>query len=323
MCKRQSVISREKTTSDDGLPVGEDRWRAVLEEKSARAVARARRADRVAGFTFKVAAAACLVVLAFIVGMILARGLGTAVKPSFLLGKPRVMGEGGGIGPMVFSSLYLTLVTTLILTPLGVGAGLYLAEYSRGKRLVGLLRWASESLSSISSVVFGIFGMVFFVIYLRLGYSILAGALTLALMNLPTVMRVTEEAVRAVPASYREASLSLGASRWETTKRVVFPAALPGIITGVILTMGRVMGESAALVYTVGVIVRKPPFSPLQPGAPMAAHIWYLYTEGGIVPDWMRIASGEAAALLVLVLLMNLFARVIASKIRKKMGIIG
>ncbi len=316
----RTIAKPEINTSEAGLKNGNG-WRGLLEKKAARAAARARWAERVASFIFRTSAAVSLVVLAFIIGTILARGLGTALDPSFLFGKPQALKEGGGIGPMLFSSLYLTLLTSVIVVPLGVGAALYLAEFSREGRLVRLIRWGTESLSSISSVIFGIFGMVFFVIYLRFGYSLLAGALTLTLMNLPTVMRVTEESVRAVPGSYREASLSLGASRWETTKKVVLPAALPGITTGVVLTMGRIMGESAALVYTVGIFVRKIPLSPLQPAAPMAANIWHIYTEGALIPDWMRVASGEAAALLVLVLFFNLAAGALAGIIRKKMGI--
>lgn len=315
----------ESQSMEDSLVKGGqeiDGWKAFLEEKATKASSRARWADHTASVIVKSAAAVSLIVLAFIIGTILYRGLGTALNPSFLFGKPQALREGGGIGPMLFSSLYLTLLTTVIVVPLGVGAALYLAEFSREGRTVRLIRWGTESLSSISSVVFGIFGMVFFVIYLRFGYSLIAGALTLTLMNLPTVMRVTEESVRAVPGSYREASLSLGASRWETTKKVVLPAALPGITTGVVLTMGRIMGESAALVYTVGIFVRKIPLSPLQPAAPMAANIWHIYTEGALIPDWMRVASGEAAALLILVLLFNLAAGALAGAIRKKMGIL-
>jgi phosphate transport system permease protein len=318
------VAVRSAVRSPSGAPpLGEGNgWRGLLEERAAKAARKASMADRAAGLVFKAAAAVSLAVLAFIIGIILVKGLGTAVRPSFLFGRPQAMKEGGGIGPMFISSLYLTFLTTVIVVPLGVGAALYLAEFSRDGRLVRLVRWGTESLSSISSVVFGIFGMVFFVIYMRLSYSLLAGALTLTLMNLPTVMRVTEESIRAIPWSYREASLSLGASRWETARRVVLPAALPGITTGAILTMGRIMGESAALVYTVGIFVRKPPLSPLQPAAPMAANIWHLYTEGALIPDWMRVASGEAAALLVLVLLLNLGAGALARVIRKKMGIV-
>jgi phosphate transport system permease protein len=321
---KPAVATRSAVRSSSGaLPLSDESgWRSLLEERAARAARKARMADRAAGLFFKAAAAVSLAVLAFIIGIILVKGLGTAVRPSFLFGRPQAMKEGGGIGPMFFSSLYLTLLTTLMVVPLGVGAALYLAEFSRDGRLVRLVRWGTESLSSISSVVFGIFGMIFFVIYMRLGYSLLAGALTLTLMNLPTVMRVTEESIRAIPWSYREASLSLGASRWETARRVVLPAALPGITTGAVLTMGRIMGESAALVYTVGIFVRKPPLSPLQPAAPMAANIWHLYTEGALIPDWMRVASGEAAALLVMVLLLNLGAGALAGAIRKKMGIL-
>jgi phosphate transport system permease protein len=198
-----------------------------------------------------------------------------------------------------------------------------LTEFAKEGRVTRLVRFGADSLSTVPSVVFGIFGMVLFVVYFGLGYSLLAGALTLALLNLPTVMRTAEEAIRAVPYSYREACMGLGASRWETAKKIVLPSAMPGITTGVVLTMGRIVGESAAVIYTVGIFVRKAPISPLQPAAPMAAHIWHTYTEGALVSDWMRVANGEAAFLLLVVLVLNLVARLIARTFQKRLGMVG
>ncbi len=277
-------------------------------------------ADRAATVSIWSAALAALAILLFIIGAILWNGLGTALSPSFVFGKPQAMREGGGIWPMVVSSVYLSVLTLALVIPLGVGAAVYMAEFARAGRLARLVRFGADSLSAVPSVVFGVFGMVVFVIYLGLGYSLLAGALTLTLLNLPTVARASEEAIRAVPQSYREAALSMGCTRWEMVKKVVLPVAQPGITTGAVLTVGRIVGESAAVIYTVGLFVRKVPWSPFAPAAPMAANIWHMYTEGALVPDWFRVASGEAAFLLLSVLALNMAARMLAAFLRRKMG---
>lgn len=278
------------------------------------------RADRVATALIWLAAATALLVLTFIIATILWNGLGVALSPSFVFGKPQAMREGGGIWPMVISSFYLALLTLVMVIPLGVGAAVYMAEFAREGRVTRLVRFGADALSAVPSVVFGIFGMVVFVIYLGLGYSLLAGALTLTLLNLPTVMRSSEEALLAVPRSYREAAFAMGCTRWETAKKVVLPAALPGITTGAVLCVGRIIGESAAVVYTVGLFVRKVPWSPFKPAAPMAANIWHMYTEGALVPDWFRVASGEAALLLLVVLVLNVLSRLVSDLLRRKMG---
>ena len=281
---------------------------------------RAARYDRVATWMVWSLALLGLGLLAFIIGTIFWRGLAVALDPRFFFGKPQAMQAGGGIWPMIVSSFYLALITIVIVVPIGVGAAIYMSEFAREGWITRMVRFGADSLSTVPSVVFGIFGMVIFVIYLGLGYSLLAGALTLTLLNIPTVMRTTEEAIAAVPFSYREASMGLGASRWETVKKVVLPSAMPGITTGTVLTMGRIVGESAAIIYTVGIFVRRIPTSPLQPAAPMAANIWHMYTEGALVSDWMRVANGEAAFLLLVVLALNLLARVIAGYYQKRLG---
>ena len=291
-----------------------------MAEVAAIARRRAFLADRMARLGIWSLSALALSVVALVIGVILWNGLGTALSPSFLFGKPEAMREGGGIWPMVVSSFYLAALTLLMVIPLGVGAAVYMSEYAGEGRLTRLVRFGADSLSAVPSVVFGIFGMVVFVIYLDLGYSLLAGALTLTLLNLPTVMRSAEEAIRSVPVSLREAALALGCTRWETVKKAVLPVAMPGITTGAILCVGRIVGESAAVIYTVGLFVRKVPWSPLRPAAPMAANIWHMYTEGALVPDWFRVASGEAAFLLLLVLILNLAARSVAAAVRKRMG---
>ncbi|MDI6873653.1 MAG: phosphate ABC transporter permease PstA [Actinomycetota bacterium] len=276
--------------------------------------------DRLATVVIWSFALLALLVVVTVIGIILWNGLGAALSPSFVFGKPQAMWEGGGIWPMVVSSFYLAALTLALVIPLGVGAAVYMSEFAREGRLVRLVRFGADSLSAVPSVVFGIFGMVVFVIYLGLGYSLLAGALTLTLLNLPTVMRSAEEAIRAVPRSYREAALAMGCTRWETVRKAVLPVAVPGITTGAILSAGRIVGESAAVIYTVGLFVRKVPWSPFRPAAPMAANIWHMYTEGALVPDWFRVASGEAAFLLLTVLALNLAARMTARTVRKRMG---
>jgi len=200
----------------------------------------------------------------------------------------------------------------VIALPVGVGASIYMAEYAKRGKVSSLVRFGADSLSTVPSIVFGIFGMLVFVTYFSLGYSLLAGAFTLAILNLPTLMRTSEEALRAVPDTYREASMGLGATRWHTIKKVILPSAMPGITTGAVLTMGRIIGESAAIIYTVGIFTAKVPWSPLQAGAPMAGNIWYMYTEGAKIPDFARVAGGEAAFLLMVVLALVLLARLVA-----------
>ncbi len=278
--------------------------------------------DRMATVTVWSLAILGLGILAFIIATIFWRGLTTALTPSFFMGKPQAMKEGGGIGPMIVSSFYLAFLTIIIVVPVGAGAAIYMSEFAKEGWITRSVRFGADTLSTVPSVIFGIFGLVLFVIYFGLGYSLLAGALTLTLLNIPTVMRTTEEALKAVPASYREASMGLGATRWETIKKVVLPSAMPGITTGTVLTIGRIIGESAAIIFTVGIFIRKIPTSPLQPAAPMAANIWHTYTEGALVSDWMRVANGEAAFLLLVVLLLNLLARVVARLYQKRLGMV-
>jgi phosphate transport system permease protein len=250
--------------------------------------------------------------------LVMWRGLAVALSPSFLFGKPEALKAGGGIGPMLWSSFYLAGLTLVIVLPIGIGAAIYMAEYAKEGRMTSLVRFGADSLSTVPSIVFGIFGLVLFVTYFGLGYSLLAGALTLALLNLPTVMRTTEQALKAVPDTYREASMGLGATRWHTIKKVVMPSAVPGILTGAILTMGRIIGESAIIILTVGIYLSWYPVSPLQSGAPMAGNIWHLFTEGANLSDYLRIAAGESAVLLLVVMALTLLARLISYLYQRK-----
>lgn len=279
---------------------------------------RSKRQDSIATIIVWSLAMLGLSALGVIIVAILWRGLATALNPGFIFGEPQAMKAGGGIWPMVVSSFYLAFLTIVISLPIGVGAAIYMAEFAKEGLVTRAVRFGADSLSTVPSIVYGIFGMLLFVVYFGFGYSLIAGALTLTILNLPTVMRTSEEALKAVPDSYREASLGLGASRWYTVKKVILPCAVPGITTGTILTIGRIIGESAAIIYTVGIFVKRIPLSPLAPAAPMSANIWHMYTEGALIPDWLRVASGEAAFLLLVVLALNLLARLVSWLYKRK-----
>jgi phosphate transport system permease protein len=281
-----------------------------------------RRADRIATTVFWAVGLITLGILLFIILEIFGRGLITALSPSFFAGKPEAREAGGGIWPMIASSVYLAVLTMLISLPIAVGAAIYLAEFSREGRLNRFIRFCLDSLSTLPSIVFGIFGMTIFVIKFRWSYCLLAGACTLALLTLPILLRSTEESLRQVPLTYREASMSLGASRWTTVRKVVMPTAMPGIISGTILPVGRIMGEAAAIIYTTGLFVRTIPKSPFDPAAPLAGYIWYAQTEA-MVPDYRRIVNGGAAMLLILVFLINFAARRLAKYYSKRKSLGG
>jgi phosphate transport system permease protein len=219
-----------------------------------------------------------LAIVAFIIGFVLEKGL-PQISLEFLFSNPRNMGKEGGILPTIVASLILPLMAIAIALPLGVGTAVYLSEYTRETRLTRAIRFGTDCLAGIPSIIFGLFGFIFFVSALRMGWSLLAGALTLAIMVLPTIIRTSEEAIRSVPQSWREVSLSLGATRWETVRKVVLPSALPGIVTGVMLSIGRSIGETAAVIFTAGSSLRMPRgvFDSVRT---MAVHFYILAREG-------------------------------------------
>ncbi len=275
------------------------------------------RADRVASGFFWAVGLITIGILAFIIIEILARGLLTAINPKFFLGKPEAMKAGGGILPMIVSSLYLAALTIVIALPIAIGAAIYMAEYAKRGRLNNFIRFCLDSLATLPSIVFGLFGLALFVIYFRWSYCLLAGAFTLAILSLPILLRSTEEAIKLVPDTYREASMSLGASRWTTIRQVVIPSALPGILTATILPIGRIMGESAAIVYTTGLFIRNIPTSPFSTAAPLAGYIWYAQSEA-LVPDYRQIVNGGAALLLIIVFAIYFLARWAGNRYQKK-----
>jgi phosphate transport system permease protein len=256
-----------------------------------------------------------LAVLVFVVFFVLEKGL-RVVNWSFLFSNPRDMGRAGGIFPTLVGSVLLPLVALVIAIPLGVGTAVYLMEYTRETRVTRLIRFGTDCLAGIPSIIFGLFGFILFVTMLGLGWSLLSGGLTLAIMILPTIIRTSEEAIRAVPKSYREVSFSLGATRWETVLKVVLPNALPGIVTGVMLGIGRAIGETAAVIFTAGSSLRLPG-SLLDPVRTMSVHFYILAREGISAEN----AYGTAAVLVLSVLAVNLAAywtmhRVIARRQR-------
>jgi len=216
--------------------------------------------------------------------------------------------------PSIINTLLMTLISLIVCVPLGIGAAIYLTEYARrGSRLVKIVRMTAETLSGIPSIIYGLFGSLFFVVALKMGLSLISGALTLSIMVLPTIMRTTEEALLAVPDSYREGSFGLGAGRLRTTFKVVLPSAVPGILSGVILAVGRIVGETAALIYTAGTVA-KIPDSLLDSTRTLAVHMYTISTEGLYINQ----SYATAVVLLVVVLGINSLSTFIARRIGRR-----
>lgn len=262
-------------------------------------------------------------ILAAFLVFILYKGL-PVLSFDFLFGMPSEMKAGGGVGPQLFNSFYILLLSMFSSIPVALGAGIYLAEYAGNNRLTDLIRLSTESLATVPSIVLGLFGMIIFVNMFGLGFSIIGGALTLMLLNLPVLVRVTEESIRTVPMHYREASLALGATKWQTIWRVVLPNALPGIITGITLTAGRALGETAILIFTAGTTVSRivPDFDVTAAGETLAVHMWYVMAVG-LVPDRVNIADGIGALLILTILIFNLMFTIPGKLLQRKLGASG
>jgi phosphate transport system permease protein len=269
-----------------------------------------------------------VLILFSLLAFILVRGV-PQISWEFLTRPTRSFQAGGGIGIQLFNSFYLLFLTMLISTPLALGAAIYLSEYARQNWLTDVIRTAIEVLSSLPSVVVGLFGFLIFVIQFGFGFSILSGALALTIFNLPLLTRTIEDSLQAISSIQREAGLALGLSRWETVTRIILPAALPGILTGMILAAGRVFGEAAALIYTAGQSAPALDFtnwnpqsitSPLnitRPAETLAVHIWKINSEG-VMPDGVQVSAGASAVLVIAVLLFNLVARYLGRRLQKK-----
>ena len=257
----------------------------------------------------RLAALCTAVILGFLVAYILVNGIPNLRPALFSL---TYTSENQSMLPAIINTCTMTLLSLLLAVPVGVGAAVYLTEYARrGSRLVGFVRVTTETLSGIPSIVYGLFGMLMFNNALHLGYTMLSGALTLAIMVLPLIMRTAEEALQSVPDSYREGSFGLGAGRLRTTLCVVLPAAVPGILSGVILAVGRIVGETAALMYTAGTVEQIAGM--MDSGITLSVHMYRQASEGLYTEQ----AYATAVVLLALVLLINLLAGRLAASVTK------
>lgn len=241
-------------------------------------------------------------ILFFIIFYVLKRGL-PVISLEFLSKNPTEMGKTGGIFSTIVGTVALTILAILIATPLGVGSAIFLTEYTRESWVTRVIRFGSECLAGIPSIIFGLFGFILFVTKLGFGWSLLSGGLTLAFMILPTIIRTSEEAIRSVPYAYREVSFSLGSTRWQTVTRVVLPSSLPGIATGVILGLGRSIGETAAVIFTAGSSLHIPT-SLFSSSRTMSVHFYILAREGISMDN----AYGTAAVLIITILGINVLA---------------
>ena len=248
--------------------------------------------------------------LAIIVGYIFAKGIGK-LNLHFLISDYSSSGDGG-ILPMIVSTVYMVGVSIAIATPIGILAAIYMQEYAKQGKLVKAIRFATESLAGIPSIIYGLFGGIFFVTVLKLSFSILSGALTVAIIILPLIIRTTEEALKTVPRSYREASLALGSTKFQMLYKVVLPSAVPGILSGIILSVGRVIGESAAIFLTAGTVAQMP-LGIFDSARTLTVHAYLLTKESGDI----QTAAALGIVLIFIVLTLNTIAKVIAKKLNK------
>ena len=256
--------------------------------------------------------------LLFIIGYIFIKGL-PHVTWQLLSTKPSYINDTIGILPNIMNTVYLVLITLVITLPLGVGAAVYLTEYASNRRLVSAIEFATETLTGIPSIIFGLVGMLFFCNFMRLGKSLLAGCLTLVIMTLPTIIRTTQESLKTVPQSYREGALGLGAGKWHMIRTIVLPSSVDGIVTGCILAIGRIVGESAALLFTAGMGMSLNNFFSLDgflhsSGASLTVAL-YVYAKERAEFD---VAFAIAAILMILTLVINLSAKLVGRKLKKK-----
>ena len=266
----------------------------------------------------RAAALICASLVVFMIGYVMYKGLPNitwkllSTKPSYLTGDI-------GILPDILNTLYIVITSLVIVLPLGVGAAVYLTEYARNKKIVAVIEYAAETLSGIPSIIYGLVGMLFFCQFLGMATSLMAGALTLVIMNLPTIMRTTEESLKTVPQSYREGAFGLGAGKWRVIRTVVLPGCVDGIVTGCILAVGRVLGESAALLFTAGFAHVLGGFfdAMSSSGATLTVALYFYAKEQGE----FEVAFAIAAILMILTVLINLAASLVGKYFRKRKSI--
>ncbi len=269
----------------------------------------------------KLLAYSVVIFLLVVLGYIFVKGI-RAITPEFIFSRPKKEMTEGGIWPAIVGTFYLMLGSAIISIPLGIITAVYLNEYAKSRRLVRIIRTGINNLAGVPSVVFGLFGLAIisaiFIPFFGFGSSILAGSLTLGLLNLPVIIRSTEEALKSVPFSYREASLALGATRWQTIYKIVIPNALPGILTGVMLSMGRAAGETAPIMFTAAAFyTRRLPDSILSEVMALPYHIYVMATAGIHIQQTRHLQYGTAIVLITLVLLLNFGGMVIRYRFKK------
>lgn len=323
-------MTSKDATGEKNAPVAKAEGQATAPSADYTAtVRRARVQDKAATVILTAIVALIIAGLAAIIGYILVSGAGKLVDPGFLMKKPEQFKAGGGIGPELFNSFYLLVLTLLISLPISLGAAIFLTQYAPQGPVTNVAKTAIETLSSLPSIVVGLFGMLTFVLTFHWGFSILSGALALTMFNIPILVRVIQQALEAVPRDQRDAALALGLTRWEATVHVLVPAAMPAIVTGVILSAGRVFGEAAALIYTAGqsapelswavpITSLANPLNVFRPAETLAVHIWKINSEG-VVPDLMAVSAGTAAVLMVCILAFNIVARIAGRALERRL----
>ncbi|GFP75310.1 phosphate ABC transporter permease PstA [Clostridium fungisolvens] len=293
---------------------------------------KAKTADKIATSILYIISVSIVLLLISFLGYILYKGAGM-ISFNFLFGQPKNGAAGGGIGPQLFNSFYMLIVSLIITVPIGLGAGIYLSEYAGQGRFVNFLRLCIETMSSLPSIVVGLFGLLVFVTLAGWKYSVLAGALSVSILNLPSMTRVSENAIREASKKVKEASVGLGATRFQTIRKITLPYAMPQILTGIILAAGRIFGEAAAFLYTAGMSAplfkfgrfslfgmssadKMSAYDVFRPAETLAVHIWKLKSEGS-VPDATQIANGASAVLIIMVLLFNIISRLVGNALYK------
>lgn len=272
-------------------------------------------ADGVMYLLIYVSAGIAVALLIGMIGYVLTRGV-SVVNWAFLTTVTSVLKGTTGVAGNILNTIYMVVLTLLIAAPIGIGSAIYLNEYAKAGKVVKIIQFTTETLSGIPSIIFGLFGMVFFGTTLGFGYSILTGSLTLTIMVLPLITRNTQEALKTVPDSYRSGALGMGATKWYMIRTILLPSALPGIVTGVILAIGRIVGESAALLFTAGSGFLLPRTAEgyltkiMEPGGTLTIQLYLSMTKGQY-----DVAFGIATVLLVIVLAINIFTKILAGRL--------
>lgn len=266
--------------------------------------------DNILNVILWLSAGVTIFILVVIIGFVFVKGF-KLVNFNFIFGDYS-LSEGGGIFPMIVSTVMTVLISLAIAIPIGIGGAIYLQEYAKQGFVVKAIRFATESLSGIPSIIYGLFGSVFFVQALNLKYSILSGSLTLAIIVLPVIIRTTEEALKTVPLSYREGAIGLGSTKFEVLQKIIVPSAMPGIVSGVILSIGRIIGESAAILLTAGTVAAMPK-GIMSSARTLTVHAYLVTKESGNI----QLACAVGIVLIGVVLILNILAKLITRKISK------